>query len=380
VAGAVRRSTREDIRDLSLQSGLRCEPAPRFDDVDLDDCGPMVLDVLIWIKNKVDSTLTFRRSCREGVCGSCAMNTDGTNWLACTRFISDTRKRATIFPLNNMRIVKDLVPDLTHVFAQYSLIGPWLKSKTAVPERERLQSPQERRRSRRLLGMHPLLLLHVGLPEPLVERGSIPRPCCTASGLALAGGQPRRGDWGTARRSRRPVPPVSVPHHSQLHPDVPEGLEPREGHRRNQENDDRAQELTLARAPRSAMPKSPARPLSPADLRTATHRRLVVRPQADRRHIGPSPETPSRVVSRIGRRRERFSAVQQMRLSASLNRHATAFLLAHLCIIEPEVAGTRHRVLRRFARRVSVRKPQSSPQGSGTRRPWKVGSRTAAPI
>ena len=67
------------------------EGNPRLDtfEVDLDDCGPMLLDALIWIKNKIDSTLTFRRSCREGVCGSCAMNIDGTNWLACTRFISD---------------------------------------------------------------------------------------------------------------------------------------------------------------------------------------------------------------------------------------------------------------------------------------------------
>lgn len=121
---------------------------PRLDsfEVDLDDCGPMVLDALIWIKNKVDSTLTFRRSCREGVCGSCAMNIDGTNWLACTRFVSDTRTRASIYPLNNMRIIKDLVPDLTHAFAQYGLIEPWLKSKTPAPERERLQSPDERRR------------------------------------------------------------------------------------------------------------------------------------------------------------------------------------------------------------------------------------------
>jgi succinate dehydrogenase / fumarate reductase, iron-sulfur subunit len=121
-------------------------PNPRLDsyEVDRDDCGPMVLDVLIWIKSKVDSTLTFRRSCREGICGSCAMNIDGTNWLACTRFVADTRKRATIYPLNNMRIIKDLVPDLTHVFAQYSLIEPWLKSKTVAPEKERLQSPEER--------------------------------------------------------------------------------------------------------------------------------------------------------------------------------------------------------------------------------------------
>jgi succinate dehydrogenase / fumarate reductase iron-sulfur subunit len=121
---------------------------PRLDsfEVALDDCGPMVLDVLIWIKNKVDPTLTFRRSCREGICGSCAMNIDGTNWLACTRFVSETRKRATVYPLNNMRIIKDLVPDLTHVFAQYRLIEPWLKASAPAPDRERLQSPEERRR------------------------------------------------------------------------------------------------------------------------------------------------------------------------------------------------------------------------------------------
>jgi succinate dehydrogenase / fumarate reductase iron-sulfur subunit len=119
---------------------------PRLDTfhVDVDDCGPMVLDALFWIKNKVDSTLTFRRSCREGVCGSCAMNMDGTNWLACTRFISDMDTNATIYPLANMRIIKDLVPDLTHVFAQYAAIEPWLRSETPEPEKERLQSPEER--------------------------------------------------------------------------------------------------------------------------------------------------------------------------------------------------------------------------------------------
>ena len=114
--------------------------------VDLDDCGPMVLDALFWIKNKVDSTLTFRRSCREGVCGSCAMNVDGTNWLACTRFIADTDSPASIFPLANFHVVKDLVSDLGHVFAQYAMIEPWLQSKTPEPEKERRQSTDERRR------------------------------------------------------------------------------------------------------------------------------------------------------------------------------------------------------------------------------------------
>ena len=121
---------------------------PRIDtyQVDLDDCGPMVLDVLIWIKNTVDPSLTFRRSCREGVCGSCAMNIDGTNWLACTKFNADLATPATIYPLANMRIIKDLVPDLTHLFAQHRLVEPWLRSKSPEPERERLQSPQERSR------------------------------------------------------------------------------------------------------------------------------------------------------------------------------------------------------------------------------------------
>lgn len=121
---------------------------PRLDtfEVDLDDCGPMVLDALIWIKNKVDSTLTFRRSCREGVCGSCSMNIDGTNWLACTRFISDLRNPATIYPLASRSIIKDLVADLSHLYAQYQMIEPWLQSKTSEPGKERLQSQPERRR------------------------------------------------------------------------------------------------------------------------------------------------------------------------------------------------------------------------------------------
>jgi len=122
------------------------EENPRLDtfEVDLGDCGPMVLDALIWIKNKVDPTLTFRRSCREGICGSCAMTMDGTNWLACTRFISDMSQPATIYPLANMPVIKDLVPDTSHLVAQYEMIEPWLHATTPTPEKERLQSPQER--------------------------------------------------------------------------------------------------------------------------------------------------------------------------------------------------------------------------------------------
>ncbi|RDD61144.1 succinate dehydrogenase iron-sulfur subunit [Ferruginivarius sediminum] len=119
---------------------------PRVDSytVDLDDCGPMVLDALIKIKNEVDSTLTFRRSCREGVCGSCAFNVNGRNTLACTTYIEETDGEVKVYPLPHMEVVKDLVPDLNQAYTQYSSIEPWLKTKSPAPERERLQSPEER--------------------------------------------------------------------------------------------------------------------------------------------------------------------------------------------------------------------------------------------
>ena len=93
---------------------------PRWDryTIDLDTCGPMVLDALIKIKNEIDPTLTFRRSCREGICGSCAMNMEGRNGLACTTAIDDLKGDIQITPLPHMEVVKDLVPDLTHVYAQ----------------------------------------------------------------------------------------------------------------------------------------------------------------------------------------------------------------------------------------------------------------------
>ena len=113
-------------------------------EVDLDTCGPMVLDALIKIKNEMDSTLTFRRSCREGVCGSCAMNIDGSNTLACTKAIEDVKKDVNVYPLPHMNVVKDLVPDMTNLYAQYASVKPWLQSESEPPTRERLQSREER--------------------------------------------------------------------------------------------------------------------------------------------------------------------------------------------------------------------------------------------
>jgi len=121
---------------------------PRLDTYALDmaDCGPMVLDALIKIKNDIDPTLTFRRSCREGVCGSCAMNIDGVNTLACTKACDEVAGDIKIYPLPHLPVIKDLVPDLTNFYAQYASIQPWLRTSTAPPDRERPQSEAERAR------------------------------------------------------------------------------------------------------------------------------------------------------------------------------------------------------------------------------------------
>ena len=128
----------------------RFDPAsgenPRLDTLELDaaDCGPMVLDALIRIKSSIDASLTFRRSCREGICGSCAMNIDGVNRLACTTSLHDLGREIRIYPLPHMPVVKDLVPDLTQFYAQYASVKPWLHAQTpAPPDSERLQSKEE---------------------------------------------------------------------------------------------------------------------------------------------------------------------------------------------------------------------------------------------
>lgn len=113
-------------------------------EVDMDECGPMVLDALIKIKDEMDPTVTFRRSCREGICGSCAMNIDGTNTLACTKAIGDIRGKAKVYPLPHMPVIKDLIPDLTNFYAQHRSIEPWLKTTSPVPQTEWKQSIEDR--------------------------------------------------------------------------------------------------------------------------------------------------------------------------------------------------------------------------------------------
>jgi succinate dehydrogenase / fumarate reductase, iron-sulfur subunit len=112
--------------------------------VNMDECGPMVLDALIKIKNEQDATLTFRRSCREGICGSCAMNIDGSNTLACLKACDDVKGDVKIYPLPHMPVIKDLVPDLSRFYAQHRSIEPWLKTTTPTPQAEWKQSIGER--------------------------------------------------------------------------------------------------------------------------------------------------------------------------------------------------------------------------------------------
>ena len=128
-AGAGARSVRTfRIYRFDPSDGSR----PRVDsyEIDMAECGPMVLDALLKIKNEIDATLSFRRSCREGICGSCAMNIDGSNTLACTKGCDDIKGAVKVYPLPHMEVIKDLVPDLTNFYAQHASIEPWLKTST----------------------------------------------------------------------------------------------------------------------------------------------------------------------------------------------------------------------------------------------------------
>ena len=167
---------------------------PRIDtfEVDTKACGPMVLDALIHIKAKIDSSLTFRRSCREGICGSCAMNINGLNCLACTTAIGDLGAQVKIYPLPHMPVVKDLVPDLTNFYAQYASVEPWLKTRTPASPDQRaaaVQGGSGPHRSSR--GMHSVRLLFDRLPKLLVEQRPLPGAGRPAGRLPLDRRQPR---------------------------------------------------------------------------------------------------------------------------------------------------------------------------------------------
>ena len=219
-----RRQARAGVQDLSLEPRRWAEPTLDTYEVDLDAIGPMVLDALIHIKNDIDPTLTFRRSCREGICGSCSMNIDGGNTLACLQPIEDVKGAVKIYPLPHMSVIKDLIPDLSMAYAQLRSVEPWLKSDTAPPpDGERRQSVAERHA---LDGMWECILCF----------------CCTTScpsywwnGDRYLGPATLLAAYRWIADSRtstpasvwtrgRPVQAICLPDHHELHQDLPQRL------------------------------------------------------------------------------------------------------------------------------------------------------------
>ena len=229
---------------------------PRIDtyDLDLDRCGTMVLDALIKIKNEVDPTLTFRRSCREGICGSCAMNIDGVNALACTRTIASIDGPVRIFPLPHLPVVKDLVPDLTQFYAQYAAVRPWLQTRDPAPAAgERRQVAAGPGTDRPAVGLHTLRLLLEQLPELLVEQRALPRTRGPARQLPLDHRHAGPGAGGAPRLPRRYLPPVPLPHDPELRRGLPERPQSGACHRRPQAPPRRTRGLNHAGCDRGAI-------------------------------------------------------------------------------------------------------------------------------
>ncbi|XP_061543532.1 succinate dehydrogenase [ubiquinone] iron-sulfur subunit, mitochondrial isoform X1 [Phycodurus eques] len=231
------------------------KPRMQTFDIDLNTCGPMVLDALIKIKNEMDPTLTFRRSCREGICGSCAMNINGGNTLACLNKIDTNISKPTkIYPLPHMYVVKDLVPDMSNFYAQYKSIEPYLKKKDKSQEgkEQYMQSVEDRQK---LDGLYECILCaccstscpsywwngdkYLG-PAVLMQsltRVKDERTPCRSPGLPLDDRLAGRLHRGASVQAAGSVFSLPLPHHHELHQDVPQGPEPGESHSGDQEDD-----------------------------------------------------------------------------------------------------------------------------------------------
>ena len=205
---------------------------PRMDTyfVDLEGCGPMALDALIWIKNVIDPTLTFRRSCREGICGSCSMNIDGINTLACTMAMNEIKGVIRVYPLPHLAVIKDLVPDLTLRLRPIRVDRALAQDGDATPN-VNVSRAARIGTSWRPGELHPLLLLYDQLSQLLVEWQPLSRARHALASAPLDHGQPRRGNRRAARPARGPVPPLPLPHDPELRPGLSEGPQPSQGHR-----------------------------------------------------------------------------------------------------------------------------------------------------
>ena len=140
----------------------RWEPSknenPKIDtfEVDLTKCGNKVLDILNKIKNEIDPSLTYRRSCAHGVCGSCAMNVDGVNTLSCMKSHQDIKGDINIYPLPHLKVIKDLVADLSTLYRQYESIEPWLKTKQ--DDSKKIEINQSKKNRKKLDGLYECIM------------------------------------------------------------------------------------------------------------------------------------------------------------------------------------------------------------------------------
>jgi len=135
------------------------KPYMQLYQVNVENCGPMVLDALFKMKDE-DPSLTFRRSCREGICGSCAMNISGTNGLACLEKIADVvddKRTVRIYPLPHMKVLRDLVPDMNNFYEQHKSVRPWLHL-TAEQEKSNKEVPQSKADRKQLDGLYECIL------------------------------------------------------------------------------------------------------------------------------------------------------------------------------------------------------------------------------
>jgi succinate dehydrogenase / fumarate reductase iron-sulfur subunit len=199
-------------------------------DVRLEPSDRMLLDALVKVKAE-DDTLAFRRSCREGVCGSDAININGRNGLACITKLVELREPVVLRPLPGLPVIRDLIVDMTQFFAQYHSIKPYVVNHDPAPERERLQSPAEREA---LNGLYECILCaccSTSCPSFWWNPDKFVGPAGAPAGLPLHRGYARRGRQRAPGRPRGPVSPVSLPHDHELRRRVPEEPQPDQGNR-----------------------------------------------------------------------------------------------------------------------------------------------------
>ena len=214
-------------------------------EIELDGHERMLLDALIKLKEQ-DPTLSFRRSCREGVCGSDAMNINGKNGLACLTNMNTLKGTIVLKPLPGLPVIRDLIVDMTQFFKQYNSIKPYLINEELPPEKERLQSPEEREE---LNGLYECILCascSTSCPSFWWNPDKFVGPAGLLQAYRFIADSRDDATGCASGQPRRPLPPVPLPHHHELRGRLPQGLEPHARHRQDQGTDGASRHLMRA--------------------------------------------------------------------------------------------------------------------------------------